>query len=92
MRASEIPATLALERQARAAARRDGKVLRKCGDDRYLIICPHLHEVRPREGTLSLVEVIAWFEFCRARETIAQILLRDFFRATGASPGLFQAM
>jgi hypothetical protein len=62
MRASDIPSTLALERQARRAARRDGKILRKCGDDRYLIICPQLNEVRPREGTFTLLDVIRWFE------------------------------
>jgi hypothetical protein len=49
LRASDIPPTLALERQARRAARRDGKILRKCGEDRYLIICPQLNRVAPSE-------------------------------------------
>jgi hypothetical protein len=36
--------------------------LRKCGDDRYLIVCPQLNRVIPREGTFTLLEVILWFE------------------------------
>jgi hypothetical protein len=42
-----------LERRARAAARRDGKILRKCGNDRFLIVCP-LNVVTPSEGTFTL--------------------------------------
>jgi hypothetical protein len=51
MRINEIAHITALERQAHAAARRAGKVLRKCGDDRFLIVCPRLNRVTPRDGT-----------------------------------------
>jgi hypothetical protein len=51
MRTNEIAHITALERQAHAAARRAGKVLRKCGDDRFLIVCPRLNRVTPRHGT-----------------------------------------
>jgi len=51
MRTNEIAHITALERQAHVAARRAGKVLRKCGDDRFLIVCPRLNRVTPRDGT-----------------------------------------
>jgi hypothetical protein len=51
MRINEIAHITALERQAHAAARCAGKVLRKCGDDRFLIVCPRLNRVTPRDGT-----------------------------------------
>jgi hypothetical protein len=50
-----------LERQARAAVRRAGKVLHKCDDDRFLIVCPRTHHITPRKGMLTLREVLDWF-------------------------------
>jgi hypothetical protein len=38
------------------------EILRKCGDDRYLIVCPHLNRVSPSGGTFTLLEVLRWFE------------------------------
>jgi hypothetical protein len=51
-----------LERQARATARRAGKVLHKCDDDRFLIVCPRTHHITPCKGMLTLREVLDWFE------------------------------
>jgi hypothetical protein len=51
-----------LERQARATARRAGKVLHKCDDDRFLIVCPRTHHITPCKGMLTLREVLDWFD------------------------------